>query len=124
MKHKYQTKEGNGYVRQWWKVEKVGWSEKERNYHRRGLQCEKARNPQDVGSGPSIIGNIKDQIQNFTDSDNKYVLGIKNAHRDENNKITYGAAFANFFSSPTWKYFESTDHQKVVVHWILHLSRY
>lgn len=68
----------------------------------------------DVVTGSSIIRNISDKIRNFKDKDNRYVLGIKNSYYNESNKSTYGDAFANFFSSPTWKYFEASNAEKVV----------
>lgn len=47
----------------------------------------------------------EDQIRNITDSQDSHVLGVKNGHPLDNPDTTYGDAFEEFFTYPTWKYF-------------------
>ena len=54
-----------------------------------------------------------DQIENYSDKDNKYVLSIKNAIPSGQVK-TFGEAFDDFFSSPTWKHFDADTGETVV----------
>lgn len=49
----------------------------------------------------------QDQARNITDSQDSHVLGVKNGHPSDSDK-TYGDAFDEFFSYPTWKYFTGT----------------
>lgn len=46
--------------------------------------------------------------------DNKYVKLVKTTVPDGYPGITYGDAFDNFFTNPTWKYFESDKNEDVV----------
>lgn len=46
--------------------------------------------------------------------DNKYVKLVKTGAPDGYPDITYGKAFDNFFTNPTWKYFESDKNEDVV----------
>ncbi|SEC01570.1 hypothetical protein [Paenibacillus sp. GP183] len=57
---------------------------------------------------------VRDQIRNVTDRNNKYVLGVKNGKNSSYPDVTYEQAFQNFFGSPTWKYFRSTTGANVV----------
>lgn len=56
----------------------------------------------------NITEETKDQVQNIMDSQDKHVLGVKNGHPFDYPDQTYGDAFDNFFSYPTWKYFVGT----------------
>lgn len=70
------------------------------------------------GCSSTQVNNIKkdavDQLENIVDKDNKYVLMVKNGHPVDYPNATYGDSFEKFFSSPTWKYFESDDGKDVV----------
>ena len=57
---------------------------------------------------------LEDTIANATDADNKYVQMVKGGYRPDDPDTTYEAAFAAFFGTPRWKYFESEDGQDVV----------
>lgn len=46
--------------------------------------------------------------------ENTYVKTVKDAQPETFPGCTYGAAFEEFFTSPQWEYFESTDGQNVV----------
>lgn len=57
---------------------------------------------------------LKDGVASVMDSDNKYVLMVKNGYRENNPSLTYDKAFSNFFTTPRWKYFKGDDEQDVV----------
>lgn len=57
---------------------------------------------------------VEDQVRNVTDAEDEHVIGVKNGSPDAMPEITYAEAFENFFGSPTWKYFKSTDGKDVV----------
>lgn len=67
----------------------------------------------DKGSN-NLLENAKDQLKNIADKDNKYVQGVKNARPEQYPDKNYGDAFAGFFGSPAWKYFDATTGEKVV----------
>lgn len=52
---------------------------------------------------------IIDQVADVVQEDDENVLGVKGGTNDNYPGITYGDAFENFFSSPTWKYFKGTQ---------------
>jgi CO dehydrogenase/acetyl-CoA synthase epsilon subunit len=47
-------------------------------------------------------------------SNNKFISLVKNGHPTSYPNLTYGKAFENFFTSPTWKYFKSNTREDVV----------
>lgn len=55
-----------------------------------------------------IAEEAEDQARNITDSQDSHVLGVKNGHPFDHPDQTYGDAFENFFTYPTWKYFVGT----------------
>lgn len=57
---------------------------------------------------------LKDSVANAMDSDNKYVLMVKNGHRENNPDLTYDKAFSSFFGTPRWKYFKGNEGKNVV----------
>lgn len=57
---------------------------------------------------------VEDNVRNIVDATDEHVQGVKNGYPEAVPNITYGEAFENFFSNPTWKYFESTDGEDVV----------
>lgn len=57
-------------------------------------------------SGCNDYSDITDQVANVAQMENENVLGVKNGTNSNYPSITYGEAFENFFSYPTWKYFE------------------
>ena len=67
----------------------------------------------DKGSN-NLLENVKDQLKNIADKDNKYVQGVKNASPEQFPNKTYGDAFAGFFGTPAWKYFDADSGEKVV----------
>lgn len=54
------------------------------------------------------VDDVVDQAANAVQSNNKYILAVKNSSPKFCPEITYGEAFDEFFSSPTWKYFKGT----------------
>ena len=60
-----------------------------------------------LGSGCST-SDIEDQVANVLHTENKYVKTVKGGSPVSYPDITYEEAFENFFSMPTWKYFEGT----------------
>ena len=71
-----------------------------------------------AGCSASSMKNIEkeltDQLSNIADAENKYVLMVKNGHRENNPNLTYSAAFENFFGTPTWKYIKTESGENVV----------
>lgn len=57
---------------------------------------------------------LKDGVASVMDSDNKYVLMVKNGYRENTPGLTYDKAFSNFFTTPRWKYFKGDNEQEVV----------
>lgn len=57
---------------------------------------------------------IQDQAENVVDSTDEHVVGVKNGYPAAYPSITYGQAFDEFFSSPTWRYFEADSGEDVV----------
>lgn len=55
-----------------------------------------------------IAEEAEDQARNIADSQDSHVLGVKNGHPFDYPDQTYGDAFEDFFSYPTWKYFVGT----------------
>lgn len=51
---------------------------------------------------------VKDHAADIAQSDNEYIKIVKNGVNDNYPDITYGEAFDDFFSSPTWKYFKGS----------------
>ncbi len=70
------------------------------------------------GCSTTGLNNIEQEFQdivaNQVDSDNEYVLMVKHGYRSDNPNLTYEQAFENFFGTPRWKYFKSTEGQDVV----------
>lgn len=54
------------------------------------------------------VDDVTDQVSDAVQSDDSHVLGVKNGHPNSYPDKTYGEAFDNFFSYPTWKYFVGT----------------
>lgn len=65
----------------------------------------------DVGNA---LQEIQDQAENVVDSTDKHVIGVKNGYPVAYPSITYGQAFDEFFSSPTWTYFKADSGEDVV----------
>lgn len=57
---------------------------------------------------------VVDAVKSVTDSENKYVLMVKDGYRENDPDLTYNKAFATFFGTPRWSYFESDEGQDVV----------
>lgn len=57
---------------------------------------------------------LGDSVASAVDSNNKYVLMVKNGYRENNPTLTYDKAFSAFFGTPRWKYFKSDKGQDVV----------
>lgn len=57
---------------------------------------------------------LKDSVANAMDSDNKYVLMVKNGYRENNPALTYDKAFSAFFGAPRWKYFKANEGENIV----------
>ena len=64
--------------------------------------------------GCSEATEVSDQVQNIMDMEDEHVLAVKNGYPSTIPEITYEQAFENFFSSPTWKYFDATTGEQVV----------
>lgn len=58
--------------------------------------------------------NETDENRENQEDENAYVKTVKDAQPETFPGCTYGAAFEEFFTSPQWEYFESTDGQNVV----------
>ena len=67
-----------------------------------------------VEEGGKQLTNVDDKIRNITDAQDEYVQMVKTAYVMGQPKLTYGAAFDELFSSPTWKHFTSSDNKEVV----------
>lgn len=65
----------------------------------------------DVGT---VLQEVQDQAGNMASSTDEHVAGVKNGYPAAYPAITYGQAFDEFFSSPTWTYFRSDSGQDVV----------
>lgn len=50
----------------------------------------------------------------LTPSGNEYIEMVKNGTPNDSNEITYGEALDNFFSEPDWKYYKTSDGEKIV----------
>ncbi len=61
----------------------------------------------------SGCSDVIDQLANYADKDNKYVVRIKNTVPSGESK-SFGKAFDNFFAFPTWKYFDADTGESVV----------
>lgn len=61
-----------------------------------------------------VAKDITDHVSNYTDKDDEHVLAVKNGYPESYPDITYGNAFDEFFSSPTWKYFKADSGEDVV----------
>ncbi|MBS4174253.1 cell division site-positioning protein MapZ family protein [Bacillus sp. FJAT-49736] len=61
-----------------------------------------------------VKDDLNDTIQSVANKDNKYVLFVKNGNLNGYPDVTVGDAFANFFSSPKWKYFKADSGEQVV----------
>lgn len=57
---------------------------------------------------------LKDSVAGAMDSDNKYVLMVRNGYRANNPNLTYDKAFSAFFGTPRWKYFKGDGGKDVV----------
>lgn len=57
---------------------------------------------------------VKDSVASAMDSDNKYVLMVKNGYKKDNPALSYDKAFSAFFGTPRWKYIKGKDGQNVV----------
>lgn len=66
------------------------------------------------GSSSRALKDIEDNVRNITDATDKHVLAVKNGAPVLIPQITYGQAFEEFFSNPTWKYFEGEGGEDVV----------
>ncbi len=64
----------------------------------------------DKSSGESS----KDDDKEKDEKKDKFIQTVKNAHPESFSGCTYGKAFDEFFTSPQWDYFESTNGQDVV----------
>ncbi len=56
----------------------------------------------------------KDDDKEKDEKKDKFIQTVKNAHPESFSGCTYGKAFDEFFTSPQWDYFESTNGQDVV----------
>lgn len=56
----------------------------------------------------------EDDDQEKDEKKDKFIQTVKNAHPESFSGCTYGKAFDEFFTSPQWDYFESTNGQNVV----------
>ena len=65
-------------------------------------------------SSSTALKDIEDNVRNITDATDKHVLAVKNGAPVLIPQITYGQAFEEFFSNPTWKYFEGEGGEDVV----------
>lgn len=57
---------------------------------------------------------VKDSVASAMDSDNKYVLMVKNGYRENNPALTYDKAFSAFFETPRWKYIKGDEGKNIV----------
>lgn len=57
---------------------------------------------------------MKDSMASAMDTENKYVLMVKNGYRENNPDLTYDKTFSNFFATPRWKYIKSDNGKNVV----------
>lgn len=57
---------------------------------------------------------LEDTLADIKDSDNKYIMMVKNGYREDHPELTYEKAFTAFFATPRWKYFEGDEGQKVI----------
>lgn len=55
-----------------------------------------------------VVDEANDQARNIIDSRDSHVQGVKNGYPFDYPDQTYGEAFEEFFSYPTWKYFVGT----------------
>lgn len=60
-------------------------------------------------SGDAVINDVIDQAANVIQAEDENVLAVKGGEPLAYPGKTYGEAFENFFSSPTWKYFVGTQ---------------
>lgn len=67
-----------------------------------------------VEEGGKQLTNVDDKIRNITDANDKYVQKVKKAYVMGKPMLTYGAAFEEFFRSPTWKHFTSKNKKEIV----------
>jgi hypothetical protein len=61
-----------------------------------------------------VANDVAEQVQSEASKDNPFVLSVKNGHLQSYPDKTIGEAFSTFFSSPTWKYFQSETGENVV----------
>jgi hypothetical protein len=57
---------------------------------------------------------VEETIQAEATKDNEFVLSVKGGTLQDYPEISIEEAFANFFSSPTWKYFQAETGEHVV----------
>ena len=68
-----------------------------------------------------VIDEANDQEQNADgteenagETEDKYIQMVKNGYMPQYEDITYGTAFNNFFSNPSWKYIKEASGENVV----------
>jgi len=66
------------------------------------------------GGDKSSDESSKDDDKEKDEKKDKFIQTVKNAHPESFSGCTYGKAFDEFFTSPQWDYFESTNGQDVV----------
>lgn len=57
---------------------------------------------------------LEDQLVSIADSNDPYVLSVKNGYPVDRPDQLYGDTFEQFFGSPTWTYFKAEDGEHVV----------
>lgn len=61
-----------------------------------------------------ITNNVVEKVQSEVTKDNPFVVSVKEGHLSSYPNSAIGQAFKDFFSSPTWKYFEAESGENVV----------
>lgn len=73
------------------------------------MGCEDAKE-----TAKKVTKNVEEKIQSEATKDNKYLRSVKSGTLNGYPNIKIDDAFANFFLSPTWKYFEDKTGKHVV----------
>ena len=61
-----------------------------------------------TGSTEESTSDEQNEIKEYTQDENEFVLGVKGGSPNSYPDISYEEAFGFFFSNPTWRYFEGT----------------
>ena len=61
-----------------------------------------------------VTKEIEEKVQAEVTKDNTFLLSVKGGHLFDYPDVVIEEVFANFFSSPTWKYFEADTGEHVV----------